>query len=85
MDLCFCFFPPPSDKEEMKMPDWNTVTKKLEGKAPKGEGSPLLRMLSGCGRFLISLAGAILASLGLTVLLNPSLRQAVWEAVQKLW
>lgn len=68
------------------MPDWKLVTKKLEGKAPGPAGSPVfLRILSGCGRFLISLAGTILASLGLTVLVNPSLRQAIWEAIQKLW
>ncbi|MCJ7836945.1 hypothetical protein MUB23_16325 [Cuneatibacter sp. NSJ-177] len=68
------------------MPDWKVVTKKLEGKAPEQAKSPVfLRFLSGCGRFLISLAGTILVSLGLTVLVNPSLRQAIWEAIQKLW
>lgn len=68
------------------MPDWKVVTKKLEGKAPGPTRSPVfLRFLSSCSRFLISLAGTILASLGLTVLVNPSLRQAIWEAIQKIW
>ena len=70
----------------MSMPDWGTVTKKLEGKAPEIEKGPLwLRVLAGFGRVLLSLAGTVLASLGLTVLLNPSLRQLIWEAIQKIW
>ncbi|WP_434309655.1 hypothetical protein [Hominifimenecus sp. rT4P-3] len=68
------------------MPDWGTVTKELKGKAPRQETSSLwLRFLAGCGRGMITLVGTLLASLGLTALLNPSIRQQLWEMIQKLW
>ena len=67
------------------MPDWTQHTQELTGRAPR-ETEPLLpNLLAGLARGLASLCGTALLSLGLTVLVNPPLREALWEWLQRLW
>ena len=67
------------------MPDWSQTTQELTGHAPR-ETEPLLpRLLAGLARGFVSLCGTALLSLGLTALVNPPLREALWEWLQRLW
>lgn len=70
------------------MPDWAQNTQRLAGRAPKGEPwflHFLVRFLASLGRGLLSLCGTVLISLGLTVLVNPPLREALWEWLRQFW
>lgn len=67
------------------MPDWSQTTQELTGRAPHKTEPLLPRLLGGLARGLVSLCGTALLSLGGTVLVNPPLREALWEWLQRLW
>lgn len=73
-------------KEAVYMPDWAEQTQELTGRAPEeAERSLWPRFLAGVGRGLLTLAGTVLVSLGLTVLVNPPLRENLWQWLRQLW
>ncbi len=73
------------------MPDWSEHTSQLTGRAPQPEGRfPRKKMsagrlfrgvLDGMGGLVRWVILTILLSAGLTAILNPSIRDMIWQAL----